>query len=75
MHLASITSQEENDKLEKYVKDFGEWIVSEFVVLEKHQRSFKLIMSSSNTSTSVYKLFGIFQVATGVKNNGSFKAH
>ncbi|XP_030749953.1 mannose-binding protein C-like [Sitophilus oryzae] len=23
MHLASITSQEENDKLEKYIKDFG----------------------------------------------------
>jgi hypothetical protein len=23
MHLASISSQEENDKLEKYVKDFG----------------------------------------------------
>lgn len=25
MHLASITSQEENDKLEKYIKDFGEY--------------------------------------------------
>lgn len=25
MHLASITSQEENDKLEKYIKDFGEF--------------------------------------------------
>lgn len=24
MHLASISSQEENDKLEKYIKDFGE---------------------------------------------------
>lgn len=23
MHLASINSQEENDKLEKYIKDFG----------------------------------------------------
>ncbi|KRT80849.1 C-type lectin, partial [Oryctes borbonicus] len=23
MHMASITSQEENDKLEKYIKDFG----------------------------------------------------
>lgn len=24
MHLASINSQEENDRLEKYIKDFGE---------------------------------------------------
>jgi len=23
MHLASISSQDENDKLEKYIKDFG----------------------------------------------------
>lgn len=25
MHLASISSQEENDRLEKHIKDFGEW--------------------------------------------------
>lgn len=26
MHLASISSQEENDRLEKHIRDFGKWI-------------------------------------------------
>lgn len=26
MHLASISSQEENDRLEKHIRDFGKWM-------------------------------------------------
>lgn len=40
MHLASITSQEENDKLEKYIKDFGEYSRD-----KKQQNVKKLLLS------------------------------
>jgi len=33
MHLASIISQEENDKLEKYIKDFGKKVHKKFKII------------------------------------------
>lgn len=27
MHLASISSQEENDRLEKHIRDFGKYLI------------------------------------------------
>lgn len=34
MHLASISSQEENDKLEKYIKDNGKNTLDELTVVK-----------------------------------------
>ena len=34
MHLASISSQEENDKLEKHIRDFGEYCLLSHINFE-----------------------------------------